>query len=79
MGGVRQYCEGVSRALGLDGVITLDVKIMTERILQNMNQDWNEKEVYALESARIARDFRKLRDDIEWDKTKAYLCNQGVG
>jgi hypothetical protein len=83
MGAVKQFCMDVSEALGLEGEITLDVKIMTERIIQNININFTDKAQYAIESMRIARDFRKLRAEIaeqsDWIETKAYLCSQGVG
>jgi hypothetical protein len=77
MGGVRQFAEDVSNALGLDGEITLDVQIITERIIQNRINEPS-KARQAIESMRIGRDFRKLRDEIEWDRVQGYLCRQGV-
>lgn len=64
MKGVKDFAMEVSYALGLDGEITLDVQIITERIIQNILNNSQDKAVYALESAKISRDFRRLRAEI---------------
>lgn len=76
MSEVRKFAEDISYALGLEGDLTQDVKIITERIIQNRNEPSKAKQV--IESMRIVKHFRQLRAEIEWDKVQSYLCRAGV-
>lgn len=75
--GVKELAEGVSEALGLDGDITPGVKLITGSIIENQLSD-KSKAQKAIESMRIARTFRELRDEIQWNKTLDYLAMEGI-
>jgi hypothetical protein len=77
MKGVKDLAMDVSYALGLDGEITQDVQIFTERIIQNILNNSQDKAIYALESMKISKDFRALRAEIAETKVMKAI-NEGL-